>query len=103
MKDIFLGKPIIDLPAAHEVVLRIEFNPPEQILYRAVEGNLRKVVNDKLQEMEELDKAEDSDHFEVPQSPGSGQKAKDKESFMLVRLIRLRQCVALSSLVFVHG
>jgi hypothetical protein len=45
-----MGRPLLDLPTPHEIVMKIDFNPPEKILYRAVEGHLREEINNNLED-----------------------------------------------------
>lgn len=74
-----MGRPLIDLPTPHEVIITIDFNPPEKILYRAVEGIFLKMINDRLDEMD-------------PEKTANREKPEEKdETFVLVRYTRLRQ------------
>ncbi|EPE25681.1 P-loop containing nucleoside triphosphate hydrolase [Glarea lozoyensis ATCC 20868] len=46
--DIFLGRPIVDLPDAHEYIRILEHGREEKLLYRAFEDRLRELMNEYL-------------------------------------------------------
>ncbi|CZR51826.1 uncharacterized protein PAC_01703 [Phialocephala subalpina] len=54
MSDKFMGRSLVILPQAHEHCMKIDLDPAEKILYRAVEKGFREFLNQELDEGDEL-------------------------------------------------
>ncbi|RDL37275.1 uncharacterized protein BP5553_04708 [Venustampulla echinocandica] len=54
--DLFMGRPIVDLPLPTECTVVINFSPGEEILYRAFEDRLRQLFNESFAPGDERNK-----------------------------------------------
>lgn len=70
MSDKILGRPIIQLPAPHEKILKLKLPPAERVLYRAIEMRMIDLINE---------------HYRSKKDP------RKKLTYFLPQLTRLRQ------------